>query len=401
MAYKKNKEEFEKKDYRQELTDKVAVKIDSIIAELENPESKNLEWNKTWFSSNQRPVNPATGTIYKGINVVSLLSADFVDHRFYTFNNIAELEKIRAKNVFDTKAWSDKLDNKQITYAEFDKKMEEINKSWLDLENKGLMNRDEPIHVIKGSKAMPVFKAIEMSYTNDKNNEGNSESSEISENSQSNTKMWVQAFAGNVFNASQINNIKPLQEHKLDFIPHDEVELHLKAMIEKTDLKYFEEPQGRAFYRPSNHSITMPERETFNTVNDFYGTLLHEIGHSTGKELGRDLGGSFGTKSYAFEELVADISSNLMSSDLGIPYDASQHENHLAYLKSWSKALKEDKNLIFKAASKAEQSVNYQHNIRNEYKQELGLHNELENDLKQLSKPLVSTKPKMAQTMHR
>lgn len=35
---------------------------------------------------------------------------------------------------------------------------------------------------------------------------------------------------------------------------------------------------------------------------------LHEMAHSTGKELGRDQHGVFGTEDYAMEEFVAELS---------------------------------------------------------------------------------------------
>lgn len=385
----------DKKDYHQELTDRTKEKIDQLIKDMQA--DPNKQWNKTWFACNERPENPFTGTKYKGINVISLLSADFVDNRFYTYNNIAEMEKIRAKNVMDMKTLSTQLDNKEITHAQFDVRRDVIEKSFLDLEAKGLNDRTQPIHVIKGSKAVPVFKAIQMEY---KKGESGDELVESTESQSTTNKVWMQVFAGNVFNASQISNIKPKHEHTLDFVPHAEAEIHLQAMIAKTGLKYNETDQGRAYYSQNEHSVNMPLRESFNSVNDFYGVLMHEIGHSTGKELGRDMSGGFGSKSYAFEELVADISSNLMSSDLGIPYNPSQHENHVAYLQSWSKALGEDKKFIFKAASKAERSVEFQHAKRAEYKIDLALKLEDKNDLKVVVEPTVSNqiknKPKLA-----
>ncbi len=381
----------DKKDYRQELTDKVKIRIEEMISHMEaNPDD---QWNKPWFSCNERPVNPATGTVYKGINVISLMSADFVDNRFYTYNNIAEMEKIRAKNVFELNDLSEKLEAKAITQAEFDQRLAPLEKSFQELEAKGLNNRLEAMHIIKGSKAIPVFKAVQVSFksadeTND--NEADPKPVENVKAGDAAPKIWMQAHSGNVFNATQITNMKPLQAKSYTFIPHEEAETHLQSMIVKTGLTYNEVNKGRAFYSPANHAITMPPKELFRTGNDYYGTLLHEISHSTGKALGRDLSsGGFGSKSYAKEEMVAEISSVLMSADLGIPYDASQHENNVAYLKSWLGALNEDKNYIFKAASQAEKSVNYQHEQRAAYKADLVLQQAAKTDLKAVVVPKV------------
>lgn len=395
MAYKK--ETTEKRDYRQELTDKVKANMDKLIEDLEaNP---NAKWNKTWFTCNERPVNPATGTVYSGINVLSLMSENFVDNRFYTYNNVATMEKERAQNIFDIKELSTKLEDKSITHAEFDKKMAVIETSFVNLEKMGLADRHLPIHVNKGAKGCPIFKLVEMNIN--KSTLKDNEDSEVVGDSKkqeedSINKIRVMAYSGNVFNASQITNIKPKLENKLDFIPHVEAEENLMAMITKTGLKFRETEQARAYYSPATDTVHMPKRETFETVNDFYAVLLHELGHATGstKRLGRDLSGSFGSKSYAFEELVADITSNLMSSDLGIPYNLKQHENHVVYVKSWSKALGEDKNFIFKAASKAEASVKYQHVTREAFKLEFNEKQEHKNDLKEVVKPTVSNQIK-------
>ena len=49
-----------------------------------------------------------------------------------------------------------------------------------------------------------------------------------------------------------------------------------------------------------------PPQAYFEPIN-WHRTALHELGHASGhpSRLGRDLGGVFGSKKYAFEELVA------------------------------------------------------------------------------------------------
>lgn len=363
----------------------------------------NLKWEAKWLICKEAPINPATGTKYQGINRISLSIQRFPDNRFYTYNNIADMEKIRAKNVFDTKELSSQLDNKSITYAEYDKKMAVIEKSFLDLEDKGLLDRTKPMHVMKGSIGTPIFKAIQLSFKNNSIDKNEEIVNDQTASSESTIKIWKQVYCGTVHNASNIANIKPKFEYKLDFIPHEETELQLRSMIEIKGMEYEEINQGRAYFSPSQNKVVMPLRESFETVNDFYGTLLHELGHATGPELNRDQSGGFGSKSYAFEEFVADISSNFMSSELGIPYNPSQHENHVAYLKSWSKALGDDKEFIFKAAAKAQSVVEYLNDTRHELKVKLGLIVEHKNDLKEVVKPTVSNeiinKPVVRQKM--
>lgn len=110
----------------------------------------------------------------------------------------------------------------------------------------------------------------------------------------------------------------------------------------------------KAFFSPSEDFIQMPEFESFNSAGDYYATLAHELIHWTGHEdrLDRNLNeGRFGNEAYAFEELVAELGASFICQDLGI--DGKFQENHLAYLKSWLKVLKNDTKAIFRASSLA------------------------------------------------
>ena len=68
-------------------------------------------------------------------------------------------------------------------------------------------------------------------------------------------------------------------------------------------------------------------------------------------------GRAFGDQAYAFEELVADISAAILGALLGLP--EAQLDNHAAYVATWVKVLKSDKNAILTAASKADEAVDY------------------------------------------
>src|SRR5207253_959199 len=64
-----------------------------------------------------------------------------------------------------------------------------------------------------------------------------------------------------------------------------------------------------ASYSPIRDVITMPPRAAFSLAADWYGTLFHEACHWSGAKhrLRRDLGGMYGGKGYAQEELVAEL----------------------------------------------------------------------------------------------
>jgi antirestriction protein ArdC len=66
---------------------------------------------------------------------------------------------------------------------------------------------------------------------------------------------------------------------------------------------------ARAYYRPSTDSITVPERETFDSPAEYYSTLFHEFTHSTGHESRLNRSGItethfFGDEIYSKEELL-------------------------------------------------------------------------------------------------
>lgn len=115
-----------------------------------------------------------------------------------------------------------------------------------------------------------------------------------------------------------------------------------------------------AFYRPANDSVTVPLREQFSEISEFYSTLFHELIHSTGhpSRLNRLKGGIHkASEKYSREELVAEIGAASCLSKLGIECKETE-ENSAAYLKSWARFLSSDPRAFIVAAGKAEKAVN-------------------------------------------
>jgi antirestriction protein ArdC len=71
--------------------------------------------------------------------------------------------------------------------------------------------------------------------------------------------------------------------------------------------------------------------------------------------LNRDLSGSYGSKKYAFEELVAEMNAAFCCASLGIVPTV----RHADYLGSWLEVLKEDNRAIIRAASQASRAADY------------------------------------------
>ena len=102
----------------------------------------------------------------------------------------------------------------------------------------------------------------------------------------------------------------------------------------------------RAFYSPTQDHIVVPMKEQFPDRSAFYGTLFHEMSHSTGTEgrLNRSMEGFFGSGSYAREELVAELSSAILCNLSGL--DATIREDNLQYLRNWSDVISSDPDVL-------------------------------------------------------
>lgn len=104
--------------------------------------------------------------------------------------------------------------------------------------------------------------------------------------------------------------------------------------------------QDSAYYSIKNNEIIVPEKEQFKSGESFYGTLFHEMTHSTGAEsvLDRFKPTSFGSPEYAREELVAELGSALVAQRYGMTKHIK--EDSCAYLKGWLDELKESPQFI-------------------------------------------------------
>ena len=104
--------------------------------------------------------------------------------------------------------------------------------------------------------------------------------------------------------------------------------------------------QDHAYYSISKNEIVVPEKEQFKDGESFYGTLFHEMTHSTGAKnvLDRFDPAAFGSPEYAREELVAELGSALVSQRYGMTKHIK--EDSCAYLKNWLDKLKESPQFI-------------------------------------------------------
>ena len=116
--------------------------------------------------------------------------------------------------------------------------------------------------------------------------------------------------------------------------------------------------EDRAAYSVARDAILMPRAAAFRTPEGYAATLLHELCHASGhpSRLDRDLSGKFGSPVYAYEELIAEMTSCLVGTVLALPCDL---ENHASYLQSWLGVLRGDKRAVFRAAAAAQKAADW------------------------------------------
>ena len=286
-------------DVHQEITDR-------IVAAIETAGEFRLPWIRDRGGSMRRPVNIASRNPYNGVNIVSLwvsaLAADYPSHLWGTY------------------------------------------KQW----------QERGCQVRRGEKSSLVvfYKTLEFEHQN----EQTGETDQVER---------MMARASHVFNAAQvdgfaIDNVEAQLPDEPAFDPIERAERFAKATGAT-----IAEGGDRACYIPSLDIIRMPDRkrftgtETTTPAEGFYSTLCHELVHFSGAKhrLDRDLTGRFGSESYAVEELVAELGAAFLCSDLSITPEP--RADHACYVASWLKLLKDDKRVVFTAASKASEAANW------------------------------------------
>lgn len=158
-----------------------------------------------------------------------------------------------------------------------------------------------------------------------------------------------------VFNAAQVDGMPPLEQPERN---EWEVVEDGERILANSGANIRHDGGTRAFYRPSSDSIHLPVKEAFNGPQGYYPTALHELAHWTGHpdRLNRLKHYPFGSPDYAREELRAELAGLFLAAEKGLPFEP---QNSAAYMKSWIKPLKDDKNEIFHAAADAGQAVDY------------------------------------------
>lgn len=136
-----------------------------------------------------------------------------------------------------------------------------------------------------------------------------------------------------------------------DFTPSDE----LRACLGLCPLELGGDV---AAWSPTLDTIYMPHESRFAARADWWRTYLHELTHATGHitRLNRAMSTRFGSREYAFEELVAEFGSAILGLRFGVTssvepgqLDPSHARDHAAYIAGWIQLLTDDPQALFDA----------------------------------------------------
>ena len=297
---------------------------------IEKIQTLQGDWKKPWFTPGvTQPPQNLSGRRYNGGNSLMLmLQAEKMGYEipvWGTFDRITNLNYIKDKhgNVFQAR------------------------------DNHG--NKLPMVTVNKGEKSFPVFLTTftvknpetgeKIPYDDYKN---------LSKEDQAKYKVYPKLQVYNVFNVAAQTNLavtRPEMYEKLkaqaagpvqqqgDLKSHPAIDMMIDENLFFCPIKQVKGDQ--AFYSPANDHIVVPKREQFVDGEAFATNTLHECAHATGAEsrLNRAMANAFGSEEYAKEELIAELSAAVISSQYGM----SKHikNDSAQYLKSWLGSLKQ------------------------------------------------------------
>jgi antirestriction protein ArdC len=287
--------------------DKMAETVTKVI---ELMETAGNDWSKCWATSAGLPATLDGGKLreYNGANIIMLAIAKHIENynsRFwFTFNKIKAMYGVKLR---------------------------------------------------KGAKSYPVFYySVREPQTQ--------EEKELKKQGRFFGGFW-RFF--NVFNADQLDGFN------YDLIKDFEIKIDtsIKAKtvadtLAKKNKAVVNHGGDSAYYRVSNDTIQMPHIDAFENENFYASVLFHELTHWSGgpKRLERDgivgkPNGNSDRQVYAFEELVAELGSAILSAQTGI--EKEPREDHAKYLEGWCKYLKDKPRELYKAGTLAVTASKY------------------------------------------
>lgn len=283
------------------VSQKVFEQRKQIAQDIANSmKNDGLEWVKP-FSSLQMPRNGSSGRQYNG-------------------RNIAHLFFIAKRRGYTDPRWF----------------------TWNQAKEKGYK-------VKKGEHASNIEKWGQASVKVGESDEGNDIYARV--------PVFLRAYQ--CFNAEQLTGIEPWAGKNAE-LDDAQTEAVIQRLIASSRCP-ITEGADEAYYAVDSDEIRIPSRHLYThdgSASAFLRVLLHEMAHSTGKQLGRDIKNKFGSAEYAYEELVAELACLFTASALGFVLDFTDMDDefshrHVAYIQHWAQHITDNPDILFQIVGKA------------------------------------------------
>ncbi len=256
-----------------------------------------IPWHKPWNAGAGRPRNSHTGTVYRGVNALYLGLLQTI--RQYPTGEWRTLKNVLAEGG-------------RVVYSEFNNPAQIV--FWQFLKKEKIVNGR------KVTETIPLCRSFK------------------------------------VYNVAQCEGLPPSKmlapaEHE----PIETAQRIIDGMPNRPTIAIVE--SEKAFYVPSQDSVTLPLLSQFINAESFYATAFHELAHSTGHDsrLKRPL--SMMLKAYSKEELIAEMAASFLCAEAGI-LDKVQ-DNATAYVQHWAAVLGKEPRMIIEAAGLAQKAADY------------------------------------------
>lgn len=276
---------------------------------------RGLRWKKGWDTVNMSPRNAVTGAVYHGVNQFYLgllaLMRGYTDPRWATMAQIMD----KDGKLHPGQQWRLQKGSKAV-YVEYWYPWDPEKREALPWQLYRQLTPQEQEQYIMRVRYTPVF------------------------------------------HASMIDGIAPIQTVEREPQRLDDV---VDRLSRGMGVELLFDGGNDAFYLSSEDRIHLPAPEAFHSEYEFNATALHELAHATGHEnrLNRPQDARFGTPEYAYEELVAEISSCFMGIDLDTDQMPKHIENHKAYVQGWIKAISQKPETLIAAIRDALKAAGY------------------------------------------
>lgn len=163
-----------------------------------------------------------------------------------------------------------------------------------------------------------------------------------------------------VYNVTQCEGIDDpdAKQHDREHTPIEAADKLVAGFENKPEIQHKEQ---QAFYSHANDMVNMPVPESFESGEEYYTVLFHELVHSTGHKGRLDREGISGVgrdrEKHSKEELIAEMGAAFLAGIAGI--SESTIDNSASYIAGWRKKISEEPKLVVQAAANAQKAVDH------------------------------------------